>query len=181
MSDLINEIPAAGENAQPVEVRLATVTEVTNDGLKLQFDGSSEASSKVYKCNSACIFSVGDRVKVTKHSGTYIVDYVIGAPGSSGGETADLVNGDKTVHLNSNGYLVPSATIWLGTSTSPWGRIYANGDVHIGRNASTELTFGSASSTIGFFGHAAVQQPTVANNATVATLITALKSLGLIK
>ena len=181
MDEIIVETPQAGENTEQVEVRLATVAEVTNDGLRLQFDGSDAATEKVYKCNASGIFAQGDRVKVTKHSGTYLVDYVIGAPGSSGGDTADLVSGDKTVHLNSNGYLVPSGTIWLGTSTHPWGRIYANGDVHIGRNASTELTFGSESSTIGFFGHAAVQQPTVANSATVATLITALKSLGLIK
>lgn len=80
---IVTETPEAGENLQAAEIRLATVAEVLEDGLRLQFDGSDEATSKVYKCNTSCIFAVGDRVKVTKSSGTYLVDYVIGAPGSA--------------------------------------------------------------------------------------------------
>ena len=79
---IVTETPEAGENLQAAEIRLATVAEVLEDGLRLQFDGSDEATNKVYKCNTSCIFAVGDRVKVTKSSGTYLVDYVIGAPGS---------------------------------------------------------------------------------------------------
>lgn len=84
LNEIITETPGAGENRQTTEIRLATVAEVLEDGLRLQFDGSDEATSKVYKCNTSCIFAVGDRVKVTKQSGTYLVDYVIGAPGSGG-------------------------------------------------------------------------------------------------
>ena len=84
LNEIITETPEAGENRQTAEIRLATVAEVLEDGLRLQFDGSDEATSKVYKCNTSCIFVVGDRVKVTKQSGTYLVDYVIGAPGSGG-------------------------------------------------------------------------------------------------
>lgn len=84
LNEIITETPEAGENRQTAEIRLATVAEVLEDGLRLQFDGSDEATSKVYKCNTSCIFAVGDRVKVTKQSGTYLVDYVIGAPGSGG-------------------------------------------------------------------------------------------------
>lgn len=84
MDELIVETPEAGESTEQIEIRLATVAEVTNDGLRLQFDGSDAATEKVYKCNASCIFLVGDRVKVTKHSGTYLVDYVIGGPGEEG-------------------------------------------------------------------------------------------------
>ena len=83
MDELITETPQAGENEEQIAVRLATVAEVTDDGLRLQFDGSDAATEKVYKCNASCMFVVGDRVKVTKHSGTYLVDYVIGAPASA--------------------------------------------------------------------------------------------------
>lgn len=85
MNDIIETIPQAGENRKNSEIRLATVAEVLTNGLKLRFDGSNAATSKIYKCNSACSFSVGDRVKVTKCSGTYVVDYVIGGPSSGGG------------------------------------------------------------------------------------------------
>lgn len=84
LNEIITETPEAGENRQTAEIRLATVAEVLEDGLRLQFDGSDEATSKVYKCNTSCIFAAGDRVKVTKQSGTYLVDYVIGTPGSGG-------------------------------------------------------------------------------------------------
>lgn len=85
MNDIIETIPQAGETRKNSEIRLATVAEVLTNGLKLRFDGSDAATSKIYKCNSACSFSVGDRVKVTKCSGTYVVDYVIGGPSSGGG------------------------------------------------------------------------------------------------
>lgn len=85
MNDIIETIPQAGKKRQRSEIRLATVAEVLTNGLKLRFDGSDAATSKIYKCNSSCSFSVGDRVKVTKCSGTYVVDYVIGGPSSGGG------------------------------------------------------------------------------------------------
>ena len=84
MDEFIVETPEAGESPEQIEIRLATVAEVTSDGLRLQFDEASAATDKVYKCNASCIFLVGDRVKVTKHSGTYLVDYVIGGPGEDG-------------------------------------------------------------------------------------------------
>ena len=178
MDEIIVETPQAGENEQSVEVRLATVAAVLSEGVKLQFDGSDAATDKVYKCNASCMFAVGDRVKVTKHSGTYLVDYVIGAPG--GGSVSDLVNGSKTVHLNSNGYLEPSSTIWLGTSTHPWGRLYSQMNAKIAFGSNTTVELGSASSRLGFFGATPAAQQIVANNASVATLITALKAYGLI-
>lgn len=61
-------------------IQLATVGAVTSDGITLIFDGTDEASEKEYKCNAGVLFAPGDRVKVTKDSGTYIVEYVIGAP-----------------------------------------------------------------------------------------------------
>ena len=172
MDELIVETPRAGENAEQIEVRLATVAEVTSDGLRLQFDGSDAATSKVYKCNASCIFAQGDRVKVTKHSGTYLVDYVIGAPGSDG-TVSQLENGGYTVELDSNGYLVPSDSghTSLGTSSKKFGSLYVAG---------ANIYLGQSLSKLGFFGTTPVSKQTVASNASVATLITALKAYGLI-
>lgn len=57
---------------------LATVGGVYDDGLSLIFDGQSEASQKHYKRNTALTFSAGQRVKIVKMSGTYIVEYPVG-------------------------------------------------------------------------------------------------------
>ena len=234
MNDMLVETPQAGENIEQVEVRLATVAEVTNDGLRLQFDGSDTATEKVYKCNASCVFAVNDRVKVTKYSGTYRIDYVIGTPAASphsipsGGSTgqvlakssnanyavnwvtphyvpsggssgqvlakssntnyavswvdvsaAKLKSGNYEVALSSS-VLTPSAnTIALGSSSKPFGDLYAVGAISLGANYKA-ISIGTTNSTLGFFGHTAASRQTVANNATVATLITALKAYGLI-
>lgn len=60
--------------------QLATIAAVYTDGVTLIFDGQSEASSKHYKCNTAVPFAAGDRVKVCEIAGTFVVEYVVGAP-----------------------------------------------------------------------------------------------------
>lgn len=61
----------------PYIPQLATVTSAAADGLQIKFDGESIASSKKYKYNKSITFKVGDRVKVSKISGTYLVEYPI--------------------------------------------------------------------------------------------------------
>lgn len=56
---------------------LATVGGVYADGLSLIFDGQTEASQKHYKRNAAVTFAAGQRVKIVKMSGTYIVEYPV--------------------------------------------------------------------------------------------------------
>lgn len=63
-----------------INFSLATVGAVYSDGISLIFDGQTSASAKHYKCNTSVVFKAGDRVKVVKDSGTYIVEYVIGNP-----------------------------------------------------------------------------------------------------
>lgn len=181
MNEILTETREADESRQPVEVKLATVAEVLSNGLRLQFDGMSEATNKIYKCNASCMFSVGDRVKVTKHSGTYLVDYVIGAPG--GGDVSALSNGSVSVTLTSDGDLIPSAAgaIDLGSSSYPFGLLYVAQSAVIASRSNTTVKLASSTGKIGFFGTSPVAQQTVANNATVATLITALKAYGLIR
>ena len=193
MTDLLLDIPEEN-GGDPPEFSLATVAEVGSIGIRLIFDGQSEASRKYYKCNSQVNFSAGDRVKICKDSGTYIVEYPVGAPrGSSnplpsGGikgqllakssnsnyavEWIDnqLVSGSYSVSLKST-ILTPSAsTISLGSAVNPFSGLYALGNVALC----------SAKSKISFFGATPAARREVADDAKVSTLISALKAYGLI-
>ena len=68
--------------AEPDEsgAQFATVGEVLDDGVTLIFDGQEEATDKHYRCNASVLLLPGDRVKVCKDSGTYVVEYVVGSP-----------------------------------------------------------------------------------------------------
>ena len=84
------------ESGGSSEFLLATVGSVTSAGIKLIFDGTSEQSDKVYKCNTVIPFAQGQRVKIRKNSGTYLVEYVVGAPRANypipaGGDTGQLL------------------------------------------------------------------------------------------
>ena len=63
--------------AQAPESRLARIGTVQNGKATLIFDGQTEATKKLYRCSSSMTFKAGDRVKVTKLCGTYIVEYRI--------------------------------------------------------------------------------------------------------
>lgn len=93
------------------EIVLATITEITTDGVKIMLDGDEEAGEKEYKVNAAQRFVTGDRVKVEKNSGTYIVEYVVGKPGRrypipSGGSDGQYLAKD-----GANNYAVKWATL----------------------------------------------------------------------
>lgn len=62
------------------EFVFATVSEVFDDGVTLEFDGAGEASEKHYLCAVHAPVAAGDRVKLAKDSGTYVVEYAVGAP-----------------------------------------------------------------------------------------------------
>ena len=100
------------------EVELATIVGIGENGLVLQFDGEEEKREKNYRCNSGVKFAVGDRVKIHKTSGTYIVEYALGNPNSrvpiglpSGGNQNQILRrsqsgyywSDETVEIPSGG------------------------------------------------------------------------------
>lgn len=78
---------------------LATVEQVTPNGLILKIDGEDETRQKEYMCNQSYRFCRGDRVKVSKVSGTYIVEFPIGPPNlfrTVGFECVKQTNGQHT-------------------------------------------------------------------------------------
>ena len=61
----------------------ATVGTVYEDGIALIFNGAEAESLKHYKCNAAVRFTAGQRVRIIEDSGTYVVEYPVGAPAQS--------------------------------------------------------------------------------------------------
>lgn len=81
--DLLETTAAESEDlavAEPQDAAFATIGEIYDDGVTLIFDGQEAATEKHYKCNSFAVFQSGDRVRIIKDSGTYVVEYPVGAP-----------------------------------------------------------------------------------------------------
>lgn len=109
---------------EPSQANFATVVGVYEDGLQLQFDGESEATAKKYRYNKSITFKLGDRVKVTRISGTYVAEYPIGkgkfsvAPdnvsgiNATAGETEVSIQWSDPADKTVDGQLVSK---WAGT------------------------------------------------------------------
>lgn len=63
------------QKRRPTAVKFATIAEVSDGKAKLIFDGETTATQKSYKYNAALTLAAGDRVKVNKISGTYVIEY----------------------------------------------------------------------------------------------------------
>ena len=107
MTEIIDEkvLVSEAEETTP-ECNFATVGAVHEDGLYLIFDGQETASEKHYKCNTAVRFAAGDRVRILKDSGTYVVEYVVGSPGEdilmpTGGADGQILTKDGSDNYNS--------------------------------------------------------------------------------
>ncbi|HAG57058.1 MAG TPA: hypothetical protein DF364_07455 [Ruminococcaceae bacterium] len=68
---------------QPENASFATIAQVYEDGVTLLFGSEKTPSQKRYQVNSFAVFHQGDRVFLTKDSGTYVVLFPVGAPKSS--------------------------------------------------------------------------------------------------
>lgn len=66
--------------AEEPERNFATIGAVYADGVTLIFDGEETATQKHYRCNTSVFFEPGDRVRIFRDSGTYVVEYVVGPP-----------------------------------------------------------------------------------------------------
>lgn len=81
------------EKPKVPDFQFATVASVESNGVTLLFDGEESAGSKVYKCAAGVVLHAGDRVKVCRDSGTVVVEYAIGTPGSSPAEVHGIPSG----------------------------------------------------------------------------------------
>lgn len=84
------------EKPKAPEFQFATVATVESNGVTLLFDGESVAGAKIYKTAAGVVLHAGDRVKVCRDSGTVVVEYAIGTPGSSPAEVHGIPSGGTT-------------------------------------------------------------------------------------
>ena len=63
------------QKRRPSAAKFATVVAVSGGKAKLKFDGETAATQKGYKYNATLSLTAGDRVKVNKVSGTYVIEY----------------------------------------------------------------------------------------------------------
>lgn len=188
---------------EKAKFQLATVAAVEAEGLKLRLDGEEEAGEKLYKCATNVLFKVGDRVKITEDSGTYIVDFILGKPMERfplppGGESGQVL-----IKYGSPDYTVAWAT-WPGEAPDMSKLVDDPYEVELKNYALSpnvsSISLGSASypwnnlyikgdlmhkatstnGKLGFFGSAGSVKQTVDTTASVATLIAALKKYGLV-
>lgn len=61
-------------------IELATVAAVGETGVTLLIDGNEESGTKEYRVNVVQPIQAGDRVKISRISGSYVVEYVVGSP-----------------------------------------------------------------------------------------------------
>ena len=99
------------ETGEPDEIVLGTVSSVDSSGITVLMDGDETAGTKKYKCNSAVRFAAGDRVKIEENSGTYLVEYPIGAPMARYPIPSGGSDGQYLVKDGSNNYAVKWATL----------------------------------------------------------------------
>lgn len=188
------------EEPKENEAELATIVEIGKNGLVLQFDGEEETREKNYRCNSGVKFAVGDRVKIHKTSGTYIVEYAVGNPNSrvpvglpSGGSAGQILT--KT----SSGAAWNNAPTGLPSGGSAGQVLTKTSSGAAWNNAPTPSKISNSSYTgsyyvevtnlgevkvnnnkIGFFGSNPVVKQTLSTSATLSQLIQALKNYGLV-
>lgn len=63
------------QKRRPTAAKFATVAAVSDGKATLKLDGETAATQKSYKYNAALSLQAGDRVRVSKISGTYVIEY----------------------------------------------------------------------------------------------------------
>lgn len=74
---------AALKPVEPQDANFAVIGAIYADGVSLLFDNETEPSPKHYKVNAFVVFKAGDRVRIIKDRGTYVVEYPVGNPKTS--------------------------------------------------------------------------------------------------
>lgn len=127
---------AADEPNEVPEASFATISEIFEDGVTLLFDGLDAPTTKRYKVNAFVVFQPGDRVRVIKDSGTYVVEYPVGNPrtefkadnatNADHATTADnATNADHATTADSASQV--TGTISYASRSGSASNLYANG------------------------------------------------------
>ena len=115
---------AADEPNEVPEASFATISEIFEDGVTLLFDGLDAPTTKRYKVNAFVVFQPGDRVRVIKDSGTYVVEYPVGNPRTEF-KADNATNADHATTADSASQV--TGTISYASRSGSASNLYANG------------------------------------------------------
>ena len=159
----------------------ATVGTVYEDGIALIFNGAEAESLKHYKCNAAVRFTAGQRVRIIEDSGTYVVEYPVGAPAQSiyADSAARAAYASEAGHAETAGKAVTATKADSATAAGSADTAASAEHAQEAENAQTAKRARTADAhtagTIGFFGQTPIARiggvSTVAADASLSTLI----------
>ena len=186
-----------GNEQEDVGVELATIVSVGTSGLLLQFDGEDETRDKEYRCNAGVQFKEGDRVKIHKMSGTYVVDYPIGDPNSavpwglpSGGSAGQILKrtsqgaewANEKQELPSGGSTGQVLTLSYGQAKWETPKAATPTEMKNGSYYLRISNLGAVScncQSLGFFGATPTSKKYLSASASLTDVINLLKAYGL--
>lgn len=185
------------EEQKAPEYSFATIGDVYDDGISLIFPGAEEASEKHYRANLYCKFAKGQRVYLAKDSGTYVVLFPIGIPGSEevkadSAKTATKADSATTANsankADTAGSLETKRTISLTGAVTGSGTFDGSQNVTINTTASssggtttaTNFTGRHTGTSLAFFNQSArgrISISKINGTATTATITNKLNEL----
>lgn len=199
MSEIVESYQEEQQIEEPKapEYSFATIGGVYDDGLALIFPGAEEASEKHYRANLYCKFAKGQRVYLAKDSGTYVVLFPIGVPGSEevkadSATTATKADSATTAKsaskANTAGSLETKRTISLTGAVTGSGTFDGSQNVTINTTASssggtttaTNFTGRHTGTSLAFFNQSARSRISISKingTATTATITNKLNEL----
>lgn len=98
--------------------RLAVVSQVTEEGIKVQFEGESEPSSKSYPQLQSCNCIVGERVLMLPVSGSYVVIGVVDRKSVITASRAESVDNKAANIANIEFYYATAGRLRVKTTNS---------------------------------------------------------------
>ena len=155
MSEIVESYQEEQQIEEPKapEYSFATIGGVYDDGLALIFPGAEEESEKHYRANLYCKFAKGQRVYLAKDSGTYVVLFPIGVPGSKevvadwASSAATATKADSATTANSASKANTAGSLETKRTISLTGAVTGSGTFDGSQNVTINTTASSSGGT----------------------------------
>lgn len=152
MSEIVESYQEEQQIEEPKvpEYSFATIGDVYDDGISLIFPGAEEASEKHYRANLYCKFAKGQRVYLAKDSGTYVVLFPIGVPGSEevkADSAKTATKADSATTANSANKADTAGSLETTRTISLTGAVTGSGTFDGSQNVTINTTASSSGGT----------------------------------
>lgn len=155
MSEIVESYQEEQQIEEPKvpEYSFATIGGVYDDGLALIFPGAEEESEKHYRANLYCKFATGQRVYLAKDSGTYVVLFPVGVPGSKeieadrASSAATATKADSATTASSANKATTAGSLETKRTISLTGAVTGSGTFDGSQNVTINTTASSSGGT----------------------------------